>query len=85
MEVYAVPIPEEVSVSVNSSIKYTFLIVKDQYSHLEYPNTMHKNNKFVEVWTQLVIEVLQKNTKKNTPLVHKFEYFQMSSKRLQTV
>ena len=31
-------------------------IVKDQYSHLAYPN-MHKKRKRMNIWAQMVIEI----------------------------
>ena len=47
--------------SVSASLKAldTFDIVKDQYFHLVYYKVLykHKNNKPVEIWAQLVIQV----------------------------
>ena len=42
---------------------------------------MHKNNKPVKIWAQLIIKVARQNERK-TPLLHKFVCIQMHNKRL---
>jgi hypothetical protein len=47
---------------------------------------IHKNNKPVKIWTQLVINVAKEKLKKNTPLSHKlcFQMLELSSREFSS-
>ena len=64
-------------------LKSPLVIVKDQYSHLEYPSISASNNKSVKTWTQLVIEVAREKWKEKTPMLHKLACSQMPKTTLK--